>query len=656
MANTLSKSGISTTQTIEAWHVTQSIDALTGTKPYNISISGSLNITGSINTPPGTINNATASYAITASYAANAAESNFTATGISGSWQGATGSMTVLSSSFALTASFLEGSVTSASYASTASYAGQLFGSPSITVTDITSSGNISASGYAGSTINLVTDPVTISATRLTISSSNLTEHKANRHVFYEDGTQVLNLQNQTAEFSVNITSSGDISASGIITGATGSFTYLQGSSPINIISPLISNLNGTKIIEVTHSGDFPTPSGTQVTLEENTTYIIRGNVNMSDTLFVSGSAISLYGIDRNKDALTYTSSSTFITVKNSDFSMQNLKLSSTNTSSLILSGSDYTSGSYNQGRLKVMEINNCQFRNCGNVADFKGYDLVDINNTLFWYIQAPTIGLRFQDTSKTEVSSCEFIRWFDETSIPTPTGFAACPMVRFRENGAENAGFGAVNINTCVIHPQVQQDGISVSTGSTTGAGGTVSSNTFVAGNLTTGSLIAESSFDSGSILKWDFGLNQGVADSEVHGMGYFEGLTASQGSATYSLVGVNGAFSSSNFQRMSISSSGEMIYNGTKPIYVSIGAGVTFTSDGAGNHDFILYKSGSGFPNAELSGSRGGVVSIPNNDGASISISYSTTLDAGDKIGVYGKTTATGYELTNLKLSIKE
>ena len=47
MAKNLSKSGISTSATAEAWHVTQSIDALTGAEAYNITISGSLNLTGS---------------------------------------------------------------------------------------------------------------------------------------------------------------------------------------------------------------------------------------------------------------------------------------------------------------------------------------------------------------------------------------------------------------------------------------------------------------------------------------------------------------------------------------------------------------------------------------------------------------------------------
>ena len=48
MAKKLSKSGIVTSQTVQAWHVSQSIDALTGTEAYDITLSGSLNITGSV--------------------------------------------------------------------------------------------------------------------------------------------------------------------------------------------------------------------------------------------------------------------------------------------------------------------------------------------------------------------------------------------------------------------------------------------------------------------------------------------------------------------------------------------------------------------------------------------------------------------------------
>ena len=48
MAKNLSKAGISTNQTVEAWHVTQSIDAFSGIEAYNIILSGSSKITGSL--------------------------------------------------------------------------------------------------------------------------------------------------------------------------------------------------------------------------------------------------------------------------------------------------------------------------------------------------------------------------------------------------------------------------------------------------------------------------------------------------------------------------------------------------------------------------------------------------------------------------------
>ena len=46
MAKTLSNSGITSNDTIQAGHVTQSIDALTGTEAYDITISGSLSVIG----------------------------------------------------------------------------------------------------------------------------------------------------------------------------------------------------------------------------------------------------------------------------------------------------------------------------------------------------------------------------------------------------------------------------------------------------------------------------------------------------------------------------------------------------------------------------------------------------------------------------------
>ena len=69
MANILSKIGISSGSIVQVGHVTQSVDAFTGTQAYDITLSGSLTITGSVILDT-TIEKdfyGTASYAITSS-------------------------------------------------------------------------------------------------------------------------------------------------------------------------------------------------------------------------------------------------------------------------------------------------------------------------------------------------------------------------------------------------------------------------------------------------------------------------------------------------------------------------------------------------------------------------------------------------------------
>jgi len=72
MANILSKSGILNGQTIQVGHVTQSIDAFTGTTAYDITLSGSLTLTGSV----ASLNGFTGSVLGTSSWAINSLTSN----------------------------------------------------------------------------------------------------------------------------------------------------------------------------------------------------------------------------------------------------------------------------------------------------------------------------------------------------------------------------------------------------------------------------------------------------------------------------------------------------------------------------------------------------------------------------------------------------
>jgi hypothetical protein len=83
MPNTLSKTGIQDNNTIRVWHITQSVDAFTKAKDYDITLSGSLTVVGDLylNTnPTGTLignaaytfTSSTSTYSITSSIASNA--------------------------------------------------------------------------------------------------------------------------------------------------------------------------------------------------------------------------------------------------------------------------------------------------------------------------------------------------------------------------------------------------------------------------------------------------------------------------------------------------------------------------------------------------------------------------------------------------------
>lgn len=260
---------------------------------------------------------------------------------------------------------------------------------------------------------------------------------------------------------------------------AGSSISIVSGTDDITISST--GSASEPNVVNVLTAGDLPS------TLAANTTYIVNGSVSTSTPITSVGDNAAIVGRKgRDSDILTYTGTGSFITFVDVNFTLRNVTLKSTNATSLLLDGTNYTGGAYNEGRNKILSIFTCQFRNCYDVMTINGFDLVDINNSLFFYVQANNHGCQFQSVSKLEFSSCELIRWFDETSLPTPSGYATVPMIKLIANGAQ-AGFGAVNISGCIIHPQQTQDGINIDNASTTGFG-TIASNTFVDVGLTTG------------------------------------------------------------------------------------------------------------------------------------------------------------------------
>ena len=289
-------------------------------------------------------------------------------------------------------------------------------------------------------------------------------------------------------------------------------------------------SVNGVTIKEIRDESDFPAAVGGEIDLVTNTTYVIIGIVSVTNLISIAAANIAIVGSDREKDGLSYTGSAgagDFITITDVNCEISNLKISSTNNTGgdVTLRAVNYNAPDYNSGRNKVLTIINCQFRNCFDVWHIEGFDLVDIQNTLVWYIQASAIGCHFKNVSKLQLSSCEYVRWFDETNTSiaahnpassyvigdkvlqlgifyiaianngsgffdsadwSATGYATTPMIELLDN-AGGSGFGAVNISGCVIHPQQTQDGINISNSATIGFG-TISSNTGIDIGLSTG------------------------------------------------------------------------------------------------------------------------------------------------------------------------
>ena len=265
--------------------------------------------------------------------------------------------------------------------------------------------------------------------------------------------------------------------------------------------SPLISGgstvftptINGVTMKEVSQESDFGVASLGIITLEPNTIYFIRGIVLCTNRLSIVNEGIALKGWNRDDDGLKYTGANgagDFITVTDVNCDISSLKFSSTNStaSDVILRGSNFSYGAYNDGRLKVLTITNCQFRDCYDVLHIEGFDLADFSQTLIWYVKATGVGCHFKNVSKLQISSCEFVRWFDEATIPTASGYATASLVELLANGAGN-GFGAINFSGNIFHPQQTQFGIKISDLATIGFG-TISSNTGIDVGLTTGAV----------------------------------------------------------------------------------------------------------------------------------------------------------------------
>ena len=444
-----------------------------------------------------------------------------------------------------------------------------------------------------------------------------------------------------TASWAENATSASFASTASFLTGTATSASYAISASHLiggGGSNPAINiNANGTTLTEVTSDSDLPD------TLAANTTYLIRGNVATGKTLNVTNAGSSVIGIGRNQSHLSYTGSNELFNVQDQSFSVKSLTMKSSGS---IMTARNVTPGaSYNNGRTKVLDIKDCQVKNTNNVMDIAGFELVDLNNVLFWYITGSQ-GLSFQSIRHLEISSCEFYNWYDEidTGSFAPTGTR---MLDIRPNtGSVNTP--VVNINSSIFHPEQGQVGLYIDPSSET-LFGTVASNTFIDANG--GTLLAGSTYDSASMLNYDIGINQGLSDSKSYLYGYQSGTDAQSATTSYTQISI------ANFQtdietRMSASTAG-ITYIGTKPIDVmfQINAGVADVGGNNEQFDFALYK------NTNIINGSDRRIELDSGEEGIVTCFALTNIVQDDLLTVYQKSpTNDGFTLQNFAIIIKE
>jgi hypothetical protein len=475
--------------------------------------------------------------------------------------------------------------------------------------------------------------------------------------------------------------------------------------------------LNSTNIVEVSQESDFGTIVGSNIFLTANTTYFVRGVVTITTRLVCLAEGVEIKGFDRNQDELVWAGpvGEALINPANINFGLENLKFSSTVPGNSIVFANNLLAGEFNAGRSKVLTILNCQFRGTYDVLDVIGYDLVDINNTLFFYVKATNFGLRFEDTSKIQLSSCELIRWFDETLIANSlgawdavtnyslgnivtegltfyraltnnvnrqpsttlgvdwevTGYATTSMIELKANNV--ASFGAVNINGCIVHPQQTQNGIDISTASTTGFG-TISSNAFINVGLTTGRVFLPEipvqllpDYSQTATYNYDVFANQGILNSVS---GVVSTLSANATATNlptvapfdYTDIDTGGAATTQAAVRFTAANTGIVTYDGTKQIYCSIHASLSL--DSGGNDDTytvgIFKDSGAGYallPGSEVEIQFDGTGGF-SLDVGTIAINYGTLFNNGDTVKMQIKSTGASASVTvkDYQLVIRE
>jgi hypothetical protein len=291
---------------------------------------------------------------------------------------------------------------------------------------------------------------------------------------------------------------------------------------------------SGANVVFVNALSDLPTPVTNNITLADNTAYIIFGTVNVGTNSITYGNNSSLLGNDILTSKLIFEGSGSKLITRNQSLYLRDLFITCDSGQLFDALDIDYLidpAVDPFQGRGKFFRVINCVLfgGTAGNGSDvgyIEGFATTNFNNNV---VRNWDIGLKASNGLSFEATANKSVLWNQQ----------GADMITLRDdnwsNQPDNAtgyiptGINALIITGNILHPKNNEFAWKVEIGHNTKAG-TISGNTFILTGNTTGGILNPAGQDYNDLANFTIKNNQGGIDNTALIQSYIDpdGTTA--------------------------------------------------------------------------------------------------------------------------------
>ena len=291
---------------------------------------------------------------------------------------------------------------------------------------------------------------------------------------------------------------------------------------------------SGSNVVVVNALSDLPTPVTNNITLADNTAYIIFGTVNVGTNSITYGANSSLLGNDILTSKLIFEGSGSKLITRNQSLYLRDLFITCDSGQLFDALDIDYVidpSVDPFQGRSKFFRVINCVLfggvaGNGSDVGYIEGFGTTNFNNNV---VRNWDVGLKASNGLSFEATANKSVLWNQQ----------GADMITLRADNWSNqpndatgyipTGINALIITGNILHPKNNEFAWKVEIGHNTEAG-TISGNTFILTGNTTGGILNPAGQDYNDLANFTIKNNQGGRDNTALIQSYIDpnGTTA--------------------------------------------------------------------------------------------------------------------------------